>query len=240
MDVTGLYSTMNDKQKIFSLIGVGSLIVLFITILGSGFDGTTKVPKDRKNLHGLKAQDGTKTINESELILQNNLWFKEDSNIPFSGTVYRKTENEKKIIGKLIKGEKVGYWEEIQLLIRTEGNYKDGNKDGEWNGWYHNGQHGYKGSYLNGEKEGKWIGWYKNGQKSYEGKYINGKKEFHWIYLDDSGQKMLEGKYFNDLEDGLWTYWHENGQKESEKTFKNGELISLKCWDENGNELECK
>ncbi|MEC8900188.1 MAG: hypothetical protein VX455_04650, partial [Candidatus Neomarinimicrobiota bacterium] len=73
-----------------------------------------------------------------------------------------------------------------------------------------------------------------------EGKYINGKKEFHWIYLDDSGQKMLEGKYFNDLEDGFWTYWYENGQKESEKTFKNGELISAKCWDENENELECK
>ena len=52
-----------------------------------------------------------------------------------------------------MSGKKVGYWEEIQLLIRTEGHYKDGNKDGEWNGWYHNGQHGYKGSYLNGEKK---------------------------------------------------------------------------------------
>ena len=51
---------------------------------------------------------------------------------------------------------------------------------------------------------------------------------------------MLEGKYFNDLEDGFWTYWYENGQKKSEKTFKNGELISAKCWDENENEIECK
>ena len=51
---------------------------------------------------------------------------------------------------------------------------------------------------------------------------------------------MLEGKYFNDLEDGFWTYWYENGQKESEKTFKNGELISTKCWNKNEIELECK
>ena len=65
--------TMNDKEKIFSLIAVGALIVLFITILGPGFYGTNKVPNYSKDLHGLKVQNGTITINESELILQNNL-----------------------------------------------------------------------------------------------------------------------------------------------------------------------
>ena len=36
--------------------------------------------------------------------------------------------------------------------------------------------------------------------------------------------------------DGLWTMWYENGQKGSEATFKDGSLISSKCWDEDGNE----
>jgi|TARA_Y100000310_G_C20586674_1_gene765783 hypothetical protein len=39
--------------------------------------------------------------------------------------------------------------------------------------------------------------------------------------------------------DGLWTMWYENGQKEYEQTWKDGEMISEKCWDEDGNKCEC-
>ena len=39
--------------------------------------------------------------------------------------------------------------------------------------------------------------------------------------------------------DGKWTFWYENGQKRSETTFKDGELISGKCWDEDGDEIDC-
>ena len=180
------------------------------------------------------------SVDESELILKNNLWFKNNADSPFTGTVYRMMKNEKKIIGKLFRGKKVEYWEEINIFIKTEGNYKNGKKEGEWIGWYHNGKHGYKGSYLNGEKEGEWIGWYENGQQSYKGKYNNGQKQSHWIYYYDGGQKSDEGQYFNDFEDGLWIYWYENGMKKYEKIFKNGELVFMKCWDESKNELDCK
>ena len=37
----------------------------------------------------------------------------------------------------------------------------------------------------------------------------------------------------------LWTEWSENGKKKKEITYKDGELISSKCWDEDGNEKEC-
>ena len=37
----------------------------------------------------------------------------------------------------------------------------------------------------------------------------------------------------------LWAGWYENGQKSSEVTYKDGEEISSKCWDEDGNECEC-
>jgi len=33
--------------------------------------------------------------------------------------------------------------------------------------------------------------------------------------------------------------WYENGKKLKEETYKDGELISQKCWDEDGNEKEC-
>ena len=40
------------------------------------------------------------------------------------------------------------------------------------------------------------------------------------------------------MKDDLFTYWYENGQKESEITFKNGEEISKKQWNEDGSVKE--
>ena len=38
---------------------------------------------------------------------------------------------------------------------------------------------------------------------------------------------------------GIHTEFHENGQKSYEVTYKDGELISEKCWDKDGNERDC-
>jgi antitoxin component YwqK of YwqJK toxin-antitoxin module len=74
----------------------------------------------------------------------------------------------------------------------------------------------YGSNYTFGEQDGEFTFWYENGQKRGEGTFKDGEK------------------------DGLWTGWYENGQKEGEVTFKDGELISEKCWGENGNRIECK
>ena len=42
----------------------------------------------------------------------------------------------------------------------------------------------------------------------------------------------------NGKQDGLWTDWYENGQKESEGTWKDGEKISEKYWNEDGSVKE--
>jgi len=39
--------------------------------------------------------------------------------------------------------------------------------------------------------------------------------------------------------DGKWTEWKVNGQKWKEVHYKDGELISEKCWDKYGIEKEC-
>ena len=57
--------------------------------------------------------------------------------------------------------------------------------------------------------------------------------------FDRNGQKEYEGTYKDGKEDGKWTEWYENGQIKEEANFKDGELISEKCWDEDGNEKEC-
>ena len=81
--------------------------------------------------------------------------------------------------------------------------------------FYENGEKKLDGNYRKGLMNGKWTDWYENGQKSSEGTFKDGKQ------------------------DGLHTEWHENGQKAYEGTFKDGENISKKCWDEDGNEIEC-
>jgi len=56
--------------------------------------------------------------------------------------------------------------------------------------------------------------------------YENGNKESEWTLMD--------GKL-----DGLYTLWYKSGRKWLQNTYKDGELISQKCWDEDGNECVC-
>jgi len=120
--------------------------------------------------------------------------------------------------------------------------------------------------FFNSIRVGLWTEWSENGQKEQEGTYKNGRKDGVWTYLDNDGSKYVGkvereddedgtflGWYFGDAErkvesyvtykdgkeDGLKTYWHENGQKYSEGIYKVGNVISEKCWDEVGNEMEC-
>jgi len=40
--------------------------------------------------------------------------------------------------------------------------------------------------------------------------------------------------------DGLSRFWYENGQLAYQGNYNNGAFISEKCWDEEGNEIECE
>ena len=59
------------------------------------------------------------------------------------------------------------------------------------------------------------------------------------IGLFEDKDFIQEIKTIDNKLDGLWTSWFINGQKKFEKTFKMNELISKKCWDEDGNECVC-
>jgi len=118
-----------------------------------------------------------------------------------------------------------------------EDNYKDGKRDGKWADWRENGQKEEEGTHKDGKRYGKWTFWYKNGQKSQEETYEDG-EEIERLMWYENGQKKSEETKKNGKPDGKWTNWYENGQKKSEITWK-GEIISEKCWNENGNEEDC-
>ena len=64
-------------------------------------------------------------------------------------------------------------------------------------------------------------------------------KKDKYIEYYPNGMKWREVTLKDGKEDGLWTKWYyRNGQKE-EGTYKDGELVSSKCWDRDGNEKEC-
>jgi len=102
-------------------------------------------------------------------------------------------------------------------------------------------------TYKDGIQIGKHESWLDDGTKEWEYYFIDDgtrdstKLTTRWY---ESGQKWYEG-YIKTLNDttsvwnGLYTTWYENGQKKWEGTYKDGERISIKCWDEDGNEPDC-
>ena len=64
-------------------------------------------------------------------------------------------------------------------------------------------------------------------------------KKDKYIEYYPNGMKWREVTLKDGKEDGLWTQWYENGQKE-EGICKDGVLVTSKCWDEDGNEMNCE
>ena len=55
-----------------------------------------------------------------------------------------------------------------------------------------------------------------------------------------NGQLADEGNYKDGKEDGLFKSWYKNGQLADKGNFIDGKLILGKCWDNEGNEIECE
>ena len=97
----------------------------------------------------------------------------------------------------------------------------------------------YQGKLFNGISElydehgGLWKEWnYKDGQRN--GLYKR------W---SESGRLKHEGNYKNGQLNGVFKVWHRSsvgGQLRYEFNYKDGEIISKKCWDEEGNKIECE
>ena len=131
----------------------------------------------------------------------------------------------------------------IDELVERDGIWhsKDTNKpySGKAVKYLENGQKDFEVTLKNGKADGKATEWYENGQKGFEGTFKDGERIGKLTYWYENGQKYREGTYKDGVQYGLYTAWHENGQKGFEGTFKDGSLISVKCWDEDGNEIDC-
>jgi antitoxin component YwqK of YwqJK toxin-antitoxin module len=95
-----------------------------------------------------------------DLVEQDGLFYKEFTDVPFTGNITGKTQ------GTIRNGKKVGPWVyyHINGQLWSKGTYKDGKKDGPWVYYHINGQLWSKGTYKDGKKEGPFVDYHDNGQ----------------------------------------------------------------------------
>ncbi len=74
----------------------------------------------------------------------------------------------------------------------------------------------------------------KNGLKVCSGSYDNGNKEF----LGTEMNAYVNGKN-QQYRVGVWKFWYTNGKMKFEGLYKDGTLISEKCWNSNGESISC-
>jgi len=78
---------------------------------------------------------------------------------------------------------------------QEEGEYEDGEKDGQWTYWFENGNKWSEGYFKAGERDGMATVWYEGGAKNYEGEYDMGKPDGEWIFYDGEGKEMKRVQY---------------------------------------------
>ena len=113
---------------------------------------------------------------------------------------------------------------------KSEGNFKDGKKDGKRTSWNENGQKEVEENF----KDGKLIDetaylYHENSQKHFEINFKDFKVDGKSTMWHENGQIAFEMNYKDGKEDGKVTKWYETGQIEAEAIYKDGECISGDC-----------
>ena len=107
-------------------------------------------------------------------------------------------------------------------------------RNGEWEGtqtyWYEDGTKQLEVKYKNGKQNGISKKWYKNGQLEVETSWTDGKSDGKvdrgWF---ENGQLKYQGG----------KGWYSNGALRYETKMEGGKIIFSKCWDVDGNVIEC-
>jgi len=125
--------------------------------------------------------------------------------------------------------------------LKYESSWKDGVVDGRCRSFHENGQPRGEQNFKNGKRHGIERKWYENGQLEYE---WNHKDETLWVgqqrWWYDNGQLWIEKLYDeNGKQNGIAKSWYASGQLKYEMKYKADTLISQKCWDEDGNVIQC-
>ena len=148
---------------------------------------------------------GPKKIDKNGYSIKNNLVYRNDSNIPFTGIVKSKAE-----------GKNFEYY------------VKEGLKNGEFKISFENGNLIMKGNIINDKNEGKWVYYYPSGELESEGNFKYKNPDSIWVWYFPSGKVKEKGIFVNGLREGSWKMYDEMGNVSMENEYKNGVGSDLK------------
>ncbi len=125
-------------------------------------------------------------------------------------------------------GFKQGKWKEYypDSTLKSEGEFKDGNRIGEWVFYHPNKTIEQRGKYSkNSKADGLWRWFYDNKQLHREETFVKGKEDGEYLEYDEEGKIITKGQYVDGLEDGSWIY--EYGDHKEEGTYRAGNKEGL-------------
>ena len=145
----------------------------------------------------------------------------------------------KKFVFKMIEGTPDGmatHWydngqKEIEMSMTR------GVHNGLETRWHRNGKMKGKGYAKNGKAHGLMTLWHENGQMSRQAIFKEGIAQGLTQNWYKNGQKKSEVIYDKGKKEGLFTEWHESGKKKAEANFKADEMVSIKYWNNKGEEV---
>ena len=190
----------------------------------------------------LSSPSWSESLTMDDLVERNDLYYREFTDVPFTGEVSGKGN------GKIKKGKKEDLWKtchydypedypeddifskhlshgEIwksipeKCYFLTIDNWKGGKRNGSFE-LYHVGKLRSKGNYQSGFMDGLWE-WYGVdkfvSRKNFKFGKLHGLSEMFY----PNGQLFYRKNYKDGIEDGLWEYFDEDGSSYKTETWKN-------------------
>lgn len=138
-------------------------------------------------------------------------------------------------VGDSINGKREGWWKFYEYIefpkfssLKTEGSYKNNQRQGEWNEYYRDGKIKGIGNYFNDEKHGKWSYYDSYGTIYKTENYQNGKLHgeflmYHNRYNADEKLRLCqEGICIDGKKEGEWKTYDRNGNITALEMYANG------------------
>ena len=84
-------------------------------------------------------------------------------------------------------------------ILKKEGYYQFGNKQGKWKSYYSNGNKKKEENFNKDKLDGEMTKWYQNGKKKEKGIFRNGKREGIFFSWKEDGSLYLKQSFVNGL-----------------------------------------
>ncbi len=199
---------------------------------------------------------------DTNLLLK--MWFKDKQLTIKSGpyTLYY-PKKVKAVQGYYHNNQQVGLWRYWYKngQLKDSGNIQNENPVGTWYSWYENGNFMAIGEYakadsnlipstipksvevtslipsteLVGTRNGRWIFYHENGIQMDSGAYKDNWRTGLWKTWYQNGQMEAMGSFEEGLMEGEWVWYRENGKQCTKEFYKKNKLVSIECFDEEGN-----